>query len=166
MIRKDDLKDAMQHECDIAIHLHGKVPAGALDYRPSPGQRSTLELMRYLAGCGIGAARARRDGDWAGYKEVRVENAAMGGEGFPAAMAKQKAALGALLDGLDDEALATQEATLPWGEKVTLGRALVETSLKWLTAYRMQLFLYAKAAGNEKIGTANNWGGVDSEPEA
>jgi hypothetical protein len=45
----------------------------------------------------------------------------------------------------------------------TLGRALVETTLKWLTAYRMQLFLYAKASGNEKIGTANNWAGVDYE---
>ena len=30
-----------------------------------------------------------------------------------------------------------------------------------LVAYRMQLFLQAKAAGNASIGTANCWGGMD-----
>ena len=32
--------------------------------------RSTLELLRYLAGCGIGSARAMCEGNWDGYKEA------------------------------------------------------------------------------------------------
>jgi hypothetical protein len=76
-------------------------------------------------------------------------------------MRRQREELAALLDGLSEDDLDGTEATLPWGEKVTLRRALLETTLKWLTAYRMQLFLYAKACGNHDIGTPNNWAGVD-----
>ena len=41
-----------------------------------------------------------------------------------------------------------------------LGRALLEMPLKWMTAYRMQLFLYAKAAGAVDLTTADNWRGA------
>jgi hypothetical protein len=34
--------------------------------------------------------------------------------------------------------------------------------LKTLVAYRMQLFLYAKQAGNADIGPADCWAGVSS----
>ena len=164
MIRKDDLKNALTHECRIAIHLHGKLQAGALEYRPTPKQRSTLELLRYLAACGIGSARAMRDGDWDGYTAAMKRTESMEGGAFPELMAQQEAELEEFIDGLSDEALGAEEATLPWGEKVSLGRGLLETTLKWLTAYRMQLFLYAKSSGNAAIGTANNWAGVDYEP--
>lgn len=163
MIRKNDLLDALLHECDIASHLHGKVSEDGWDYRPTPEQRSTLELLRYIAGCGIGSARAMIDGNWDGYKAAMDRASGMTPAEFPALMATQKSELRALLEGLDDAALETQEATLPWGEKVMLGRALLETTLKWLAAYRMQLFLYLKASGNKAIGTANNWAGVDYE---
>lgn len=164
-MRKDDLRDAILHECDIVAHLHTKIPAGQADYRPSAEQRSTLELLRYLAGCGIGSARAMSDGHWDGYKAAMDRAATMTLEDFPALMATQKEELAAFFEGLDDDALAAQEATLPWGEQVALGRALLETTLKWLAAYRMQLFLYAKASGNAAISTANNWAGVDYEGE-
>ena len=163
MIRKDDLLAALLHECHIASHLYTKVPEGAWDYRPGPTQRTTLELLQYLQGCGIGSARAMSEGSWDGYKAAMERAADMKPDAFPALMEKQKAELEAFFEGLDDAALETQEATLPWGEKVTLGRALLETTLKWMTAYRMQLFLYAKASGNDAINTANNWGGVDYE---
>ena len=39
-------------------------------------------------------------------------------------------------------------------------RAIMSGPLKWLTGYKMQLFLYAKATGAE-IGTSNAWGGYD-----
>ncbi len=42
----------------------------------------------------------------------------------------------------------------------TLGLAILNGPLKWLTAYKLQLFLYAKACGAE-IGTANAWAGMD-----
>ena len=43
---------------------------------------------------------------------------------------------------------------------------LLETSLKWMTAYRMQLFLGAKAAGNDEIWTPDNWAGVSMPRES
>ena len=48
-----------------------------MDYRPGEGQRTTLELLRYLCFCGIGGARAMADGDWDGYKEWEAECAAL-----------------------------------------------------------------------------------------
>ena len=42
-----------------------------------------------------------------------------------------------------------------------LGTALVDGPLKWLLAYKMQLFLYVKASGATGIGTSNVWGGRD-----
>ena len=166
MSKTDELRDALLHECDIAIHLHSKIPEGTEDYRPTEGQRSTTELLRYLAACGIGSALAMRDGKWDGYKEAMEGVAELPPAEFPDAMRRQKEALRAFVDGLSDDDLQNVESTLPWGEKVTLGRALLETTLKWLTAYRMQLFLYAKAAGNHAIGTANNGAAVDYEGDA
>ena len=160
----EDLRDAILHDCEIAIHLHGKLPPGSADYRPSPAQRSTTELLRYLAGCGIGSALAMRDGSWKGYEDAMDRVAEMPAAGFPDAMRRQKEEIRELLAGLTDADLATRTATLPWGEVVSLGRGLTETTLKWLTAYRMQLFLYAKASGATEIGTANNWAGVDHRP--
>jgi hypothetical protein len=52
------------------------------------------------------------------------------------------------------------------GDKTTVGRALVEITLKWMTAYRMQLFLGAKAAGNTEIWTPDCWSGVSMSKEA
>lgn len=162
MSQIDDLRDALRHECAIAIHLHAKLPPGAADYRPTPKQRSTLELLRYLAGCGIGSARAMREGTWDGYKEAMERVADLAYEDFPEAMRRQERELGTFFDGLAEADLGQVESTLPWGEKVTLRRALLETTLKWMCAYRMQLFLYAKACGNETIGTPDNWAGVDA----
>ncbi len=48
MLNKDDLLDSILQECDISAHLATKIPAGGLDYRQSPDQRSNLELLRYL----------------------------------------------------------------------------------------------------------------------
>jgi hypothetical protein len=42
---------------------------------------------------------------------------------------------------------------------------LVESIMKWLAAYKMQLFLYIKASGNSSIGTSNVWGGFDMQPK-
>ena len=67
----------------------------------------------------------------------------------------------ALLTPLSPTDFLEREAELPWGQKVRLGRALVETALKTLVAYRMQLFLYAKGMGNHALGPSNCWVGVD-----
>jgi hypothetical protein len=76
-------------------------------------------------------------------------------------MERQKREIVEFFEGFSDEELATREAVEPTGQRVPLERALLDVPLRWMVGYRMQLFLYAKAAGNAEIGTANCWAGMD-----
>lgn len=161
MLTKDDIRDALLKECDICLHLFGKLPEGETGYRPTPKQRSTLELLRYLTHCGVSGTRAMVEGTWAAFEEGEKRTSAMPASEFPAAMERQKREIAELFARLTDEQFARQEAKLPTGETVKLGRALLDAPLRWMIGYRMQLFLYAKSAGNHGIGTANCWAGID-----
>jgi hypothetical protein len=79
---------------------------------------------------------------------------------FPAAMDRQKREIEAFFESVSDQTLGTQEAQVPGGGTLPLGAAIMSGPLKWLTAYKMQLFLYAKATGAD-IGTVNAWAGID-----
>ena len=163
MIDKDMLRDRILKECDTCLHLYERVPEGGMDYRPTEGQRSTLELLRYLSFCAMSGCRAMAEGSWDSYEGLMKRAAEMGPEDFPAHMARQKEELTAFFDGLDQEALTTQQAKDPLGNEMTLGEALLALPYSWMVAYRMQLFLYAKQAGNADLWTPNCWAGVDWE---
>ena len=62
MLAKNDIRDLIFKEIDICLHLHGQVPEGGMDYRPTPDQRSTLELLRYISVCAIGGIARSRAG--------------------------------------------------------------------------------------------------------
>src|SRR5436309_5183584 len=49
VLTKEELIGSLQTEVRILLHLAGKVDRSQLDYRPTPKQRSTLELLRYLS---------------------------------------------------------------------------------------------------------------------
>src|SRR4051812_8148447 len=49
VLTQDELLRALGHEIHILGHLAGKVDPSMLEYRPTPKQRSMLELFRYLA---------------------------------------------------------------------------------------------------------------------
>ncbi|HZU52710.1 MAG TPA: hypothetical protein VFF77_02370, partial [Holophagaceae bacterium] len=155
MITKDQLAAAMIRECDICLHLFSKLPAGAADYRPSEKQRSTLELLRYLSISGVAGMDCMAHADWKRFGAFTERAKAMPFEGFPAAMAAQKAEIEAFFAGVSEQTLETQEAPMPGGASVPLGVAILNGPFKWLTAYKMQLFLYAKAAGATELGTSN-----------
>ena len=161
MPSKADLLSAISLECDAAKHLYTKLPKGkaALAYRPSPGQRSTLELLRYLSFCGTGACLSALEGNWDGYQRVAKRAQNMTAARFPAAMDRQKREIAKLLSKLSDQDLATRKAKNPPGQEMTLGRALLDMPLRWLTGYRMQLFLYAKSLGSD-AWTPDCWYGV------
>lgn len=161
MISKSALCASMTRECDIAIHLHGKLTPGAHDYRMSPTQRSTLETMRYLSYCGIGGIEALASGGWTKWSERIATSERMTVEEFPAAMRRQKTEIEDFFASISEGTLASQSAKPPGGEVCPLGTALMDGPLKWLVAYKMQLFLYAKASGATEIGTSNAWGGRD-----
>ena len=48
VLTKPELIGSLQNEVRILLHLTTKVDRGKLDYRPTPKQRSTLELLQYL----------------------------------------------------------------------------------------------------------------------
>jgi hypothetical protein len=49
VLSQAELISALRQEVRILIHLAGKVDRSMLDYRPTATQRSTLELLQYLA---------------------------------------------------------------------------------------------------------------------
>lgn len=165
MISKAHLLDSMLHECTVAQHLFGKLPAGSFDYRPTAGQRSTAELLQYLSVIGIAGATCMAAHDWKQFGPFSARAKEMAPEGFVEAMDRQKAELIALLKTLSEERLATQEAPLPAGGTQPLAVALMNGPLKWLTAYKLQLFLYAKSSGAHEISTSNAWRGADMPPK-
>ena len=69
MITKDQLRDGMLKEIDIAVHLHSKLTPAMMDYRPTPEQRSTRELLQYLAVVGIAATTCMAKNKWGMYAE-------------------------------------------------------------------------------------------------
>lgn len=161
MITKTDLLDVLLKDCDICVHLYGKLPKGALEYRLSPSSRSTLELLRYLAHAGASGTHAMIEGNWNAFTAADKRTSTMRAEEFPAAMAAQKQELTKLFAGISNAQFDEQPAKLPTGETVKLGQALLMAPVRWMTAYRMQLFLHAKAAGNNELWTPDNWAGKD-----
>ena len=49
VLTKDELIGSLKNEVRILLHLAGKIDRKQLDYRPTPKQRSTIELLRYMA---------------------------------------------------------------------------------------------------------------------
>ncbi len=144
-------------EALICINLYGKIPEGGLDYRPTLGQRSTLELMRYLGFGPINGVRRIVAGDWSVGLPASESSKDMPASDFPARMAWQADEAERLVRSMTSMALDKESITFPWGETMTKGPALVSYPLKWITGYRMQLFLYLKAAGAHHLGTAEAW---------
>ena len=161
MITRDQLAWSLTRECDITLHLFGKLTPAAYGYRPSPGQRDTVELLRYLAVCAIGGIRWFDSGSVDTWREHVARVSDMPPERFAVEMERQKSEILAFFAATTEETLATKEARLPTGDRMPLGAAIINGPLKWLTAYKLQLFLYAKATGATEIGTANAWAGID-----
>src|SRR3981081_675325 len=49
VLTKPELIASLQNEVRILLHLAGKIDRAKLDYRPTPKQRSTIELLKYLS---------------------------------------------------------------------------------------------------------------------
>ena len=49
VLTKEELIASLQNEVRILLHLAGKIDRTQLDYRPTPKQRSTIEMLQYLS---------------------------------------------------------------------------------------------------------------------
>jgi hypothetical protein len=165
---KDEIHDSIRLELHILEHVFNKIPKDdpqALEYRPSPGQRSLLELLRYLSYAGIGGCLAAVEGGFEGFRRVAARAEDMPAEDFPAALARQKEEIAELFARLTDEDLMTRQTKKPLGQELSLAKGLLELPFRWLVAYRMQLFLYAKAVGAD-LWTPDCWYGIHRDRPA
>ena len=164
MITKQQLIDSLVFECEAIKHLGSKITPQMLDYRPGPEMRTTLELMQYLTRCGRGPIRGIVLGDWDGKKRAEeAGNVTL--DTFSAAIDKQIEDIRSVLAEASDQDLLTREVTFPWGATSIMGIGIINTSLKFLTGYKMQLFIYAKQQGLTSLKTSNLWRGEDTLPQ-
>lgn len=162
MITKEQYLKSVLKEIDIIKHLAEKVTPEMLSYRPTGKQRSTLELMQYIGHVTHTSVSAYIAGDQNVYMELAKNGEGVSYENFMSKMDEQAEFVKSKLSDLTEEDM-NRESTI-WGTTAPLSMQLLGV-LKNLVAYKMQLFLYIKANGNESIGTSNLWAGVDMPPK-
>ncbi len=168
VLTKSELIAAFQNEVRILLHLTTKVEPSMLDYRPTPKQRSTLELLRYLTIMGPMLVRAAKAGAFDAEAWTTAETAAEGltFEQARAALAAQSDEYARLIEEFSDDELREQVSVFGMGPKTSRGEFLVTQVLCGCAAYRTQLFLYLKACGRQELSTWNLWGGMDEPATA
>jgi hypothetical protein len=163
VLSKEELVALLQNEVRILVHLAGKVDGKMLDYRPTPKQRSTKELLQYLVVMGPMLVRAIKAGAFDGpaWGAASAEANAMNFDQIVGALQKQSTTYAELLAGYSD-ADFRGEIDLFGSGKLSRGAVLVNLVAGGHAAYRTQLFLYLKANGRDELNTMNLWGGVDA----
>jgi hypothetical protein len=162
VLTKSEFIQSMQHEVHVLLHLAGKIDRAKLDYRPTPKQRSTLELLKYLSFMGPVMVDASRLGKFDAAAWT-VDLKAAESRDFDQTLA----AIGAQRDRYASQLASWSDADFRaeiemFGNKSTRGAFLVNTVLCGYAAYRTQLFIYLKACGREELSTMNLWGGIDT----
>ena len=159
---KQHLLNSIAKEINICRRLYTKIPLDQMNFRPKEGIRSTLELLQYL-GC-IGSLMLtywlKEEGtDFRTFYSSKMDlSKTMPHEQFLAAMDAQLVSIKDLFDQISDDDLFQKEITYPWsGSKDSLGEGIIATSVKWLAAYKLQLFLFIKLSGDQKLSTADAW---------
>jgi len=159
MFTKDQFIASLTHETKVIKHLLTQIPAGKWDFRPTPGQRSTLELARYLTIVGSAATTYALTQAWDHWDALDASTKTLEGPQFAKALDRQVKGVVKALAATNDAALRRKQIKTWSGTPSTLGVGLIEMVLKSMTAYRMQLFLYAKQSGAEQLGTSDCWAG-------
>jgi hypothetical protein len=162
VLTKSELLASLQNEVRILLHLIGKIDRSMLDYRPTPKQRSTIELLRYLSIMGPELVRAAKSGfDVPTWMAASQASEARDFDQTVAVIAAQPAAYAAMLADMSDADLRS-EMTAFDGNPTSRGSFIVNLVLCGCAAYRTQLFMYLKACGREELGTFDLWRGVDA----
>jgi hypothetical protein len=152
----------LQKEVRILQHLITKIDPAMLDYRPTPKQRSTMELLRYLTNMGPTLVKYARGNRWTqrlwpGHRDANARDF----DETVAALAAHADVYVELLGDMSDEDFRVETAGFD-GLPVTRGQFFVNHVVGQCAAYRTQLFLYLKACGRDELNTMNLWVGVDA----
>jgi hypothetical protein len=163
VLTKSELIASLQKEVLILLHLSGKIDRTTLDYRPTPKQRSTIELLKYLSVMGPMLVRHAK-GEPLDASSWEAATRAADARDFDqtlVAIAEHGDAYATLLADMSDAAFRAEIDEFD-GSKTTRGAFIVNHVLCGCAAYRTQLFLYLKACGREELNTMNLWVGVDA----
>jgi len=163
VLTKEELIRALQNEVRILLHLASKIDRNKLDYRPTPKQRSTIELLQYLVVMGPMLVKAIKAGafDPPAWTAATNEAKAMNFDHVLKAIEQQNGVYADVLSGFSEQDFRS-DIDLFGSGKSSKGSVLVNMVLGGCAAYRTQLFLYLKACGREELNTMNLWGGVDA----
>ena len=166
VLTKEELITSLQNEVRILLHLASKIDRNQLDYRPSPKQRSTIELLRYLTIMGPRLIPAIKTGafDGAAFGVAQAAANAMNFDQVVAAIEKQSSDYAQQLGAFSDADFRGEIEM--FGRKSSRGSLIVNMVLSGHAAYRTQLFCYLKSCGREELNTMNLWGGVDAPMQA
>ncbi len=163
VLNKQELIDQLHKEVRILLHLAGKLEGDQAEYRPTPKQRSALEVLRYLSIMGPELVSAAKNGAFDGPAWGAAVAAAekRNLHETVAVIETLPAKYDQLLAGMSD-ADFRGEMTGFDGSKLSRGMFIISLVLGGHAAYRTQLFCYLKACGHDQLGTTNLWRGVDA----
>jgi len=165
---KDAILNNIIKEMQIVRRLSTKIPSDKVHYKHKEDVRSILEVLQYLTICGTGFVQYwyRKDqSDFQTfYVPLRAKAATVTHETFLTAMDEQIALIKSLFANISEEDLLNKIVDYPWGDKAPLGEALIQTSIKWLAAYKLQLFSLIKHATDQKLTTPDAWRLTEIEP--
>src|SRR5216117_1703336 len=104
VLTKEELIASLQNEVRILLHLAGKIDRSKLDYRPTPKQRSTIELLQYLVAMGPMLLRSIKAGsfDQAAWQAAVKEANAMNFDQVLGAIENQQTLYPQLVDAYSD----------------------------------------------------------------
>jgi len=165
-MNKAQILSTLGQEVKIVKHLFTKVKTENLNYAPAEKMRTLEELLRYLSYAGVATINwycSDEDDETSKvtYKAYvsKAENFAI--ENFATEMDAQLQEISVFLDKISEEDFSTKTVKIITGKVCTFNEAIVNTSLKYLTAYRLQLFIYLKQLGFGELNTFNCWVGID-----
>jgi hypothetical protein len=165
ILTKDELLASLDNEAQLWLHLISKAGPEQQNYRPSPEQRSTLELVRYMSILGPHNMRWLLEDKidlehWIGeFRKIESTSRTYTWDQAAAEISKQPQIYRELLRNYPDEKFRVEVEM--FGDKMSRGLWLTYLTLCHYAAYRMQLFLYLKASGRPELNTMNLWTGKD-----
>lgn len=156
---KEHLYQSLEREIILLKQLASVIEEKDLDFRPHEGARSNLELMRYLSGLGANMMRWFIDNDLTpeAWTEIREHQKTLSLANFNARLDEQLATIRNYFDRVTEEDLLIKMVNLPSKEPMVLGMAIINAPLKWLAAYRLQLFVNLKLNGHSHLSTREAW---------
>ena len=161
VLTKSELVALLQKEVRLLLHLTMKIDPDMLDYRPTPKQRSTIELLRYLVNMGPLLVKAIKSGtfDVEAWQAATAKANAADFDGVLAMIRAQEAEYSNLLASWTEADF--RGSIEMFGRSATRAAWLLELVLNGCAAYRTQLFCYLKSCGRDELTTSNLWQGVD-----